>query len=205
VASWLSATAVALLLGTSLGLAAAVGPRLVGLTLSRSVELAGAAPSIVVTAILVERLAQHPTVTFVATVAILRSIDVACVIREKSAEVATTDFVRAARASGASPFRIVRRHLAPHVAGGAAASALLTGPALLGLEAAMVYLGVAQPFPASWTRPLATPDAASPHAVLVAILSIGCLMAASYVLARAVDVTSALRPAATVGNRVADD
>jgi peptide/nickel transport system permease protein len=77
------------------------------------------------------------------------------VIRGKARALATGDLVLAARVIGASPARIITRHLAPNVARLTAAMASLLFAQNLLAEAALGYLGLGpQPPAASWGRML---------------------------------------------------
>ena len=72
-------------------------------------------------------------------------------VRARLAQVRRANFVEAARALGASPARVLLRHLPPHAAGTLAVSATLLFGELLALEAGLSFLGLGvRPPAASW-------------------------------------------------------
>lgn len=80
---------------------------------------------------------------------------VARVVRERTVALAQRDFVVAARALGARPAHVVRRHILPNIAGTLLALATLGAGQMILAEAALGYLGVGvQPPTATWGRML---------------------------------------------------
>ncbi len=72
-------------------------------------------------------------------------------VRARVAAVRRAEFVEAARALGASPARVLLRHLPPHAAGTVGVAATLLFGELLGLEAGLSFLGLGvRPPDASW-------------------------------------------------------
>lgn len=72
-------------------------------------------------------------------------------VRARVAAVRRAEFVEAARALGASPARVLLRHLPPHVVGTVGVAATLLFGELLGLEAGLSFLGLGvRPPDASW-------------------------------------------------------
>ncbi len=72
-------------------------------------------------------------------------------VRARVASVRRAEFVEAARALGASPARVLLRHLPPHVAGTVGVAATLLFGELLALEAGLSFLGLGvRPPDASW-------------------------------------------------------
>jgi peptide/nickel transport system permease protein len=72
-------------------------------------------------------------------------------VRARVAQVRAQEFVAAARALGASPARILARHVPPHLAGTVAVSGTLLFAELLALEAGLSFLGLGvRPPAASW-------------------------------------------------------
>jgi peptide/nickel transport system permease protein len=73
------------------------------------------------------------------------------VVRARVAQVRGEEFVTAARALGASPLRVLARHVPPHLAGTLAVSATVLFAEVLGVEAGLSYLGLGvRPPAASW-------------------------------------------------------
>jgi peptide/nickel transport system permease protein len=122
-------------------------------------------------------LAMEPRTTFLALALLVGAIGWARPARlVRSVVVVTTsqDFVTAARALGASPLHIVRRHLAGAAAWVAVAQALVLAPQFMLLEVALSVfgLGLAEPVP-SWGTMLASalrPQVVTAHGWLLAPL-----------------------------------
>jgi peptide/nickel transport system permease protein len=72
-------------------------------------------------------------------------------VRARVAQLRAEEFVAAARALGASPVRILARHVPPHLAGTVAVAGTLLFAELLALEAGLSFLGLGvRPPDASW-------------------------------------------------------
>jgi peptide/nickel transport system permease protein len=72
-------------------------------------------------------------------------------VRTRVAQVRAQEFVAAARALGASPLRILARHVRPHLGATVAVSGTLLFAELLSLEAGLSFLGLGvRPPDASW-------------------------------------------------------
>ena len=116
-------------------------------------------PSVLL-AILLASLFRHAdlagsSLPVVLTLSIVGWTTMARVIRGKVRTLAAGEMVLAARAVGASPMRIVWRHLMPNVGGIALAIALLGFAQNLMAEAVLSYLGLGPPPPApTWGRML---------------------------------------------------
>src|SRR6185436_8851752 len=99
-----------------------------------------------------------------------------------TAVIARSDMIAAARAIGASPARIVVRHVLPNVAGLAIAMTALTFAQNLLAESALSYVGLGPPPPAaSWGRMLYEGRAyyrIAPHLVLAPGIAIMLAVAA---------------------------
>jgi len=144
VTTTLGALLVALVVGVPLGAAAGRG-NVADALLSRTVEWTGAVPTVVAIAVL--HASELVTSTWVVAIALgaLRAAEVARLVRGEVLRVSGTDFVLAARALGASPIAVVRRHLAPHLFGPVLVSASLGAAAVVLVEAALSYLGLGVP------------------------------------------------------------
>lgn len=136
------AVLLALTLGALLGGVAGVLGGMWDELLSRPIEVLHALPSISVVAL---ALAIDPTrsnLTLVLAVAATRCAEIARVIRVDALAVTAEDHVLAARALGASPWRIMRRYVWPATAGPISVLAVATLPALVVLEASLAFLGL---------------------------------------------------------------
>nr|HEX4314360.1 ABC transporter permease [Kofleriaceae bacterium] len=153
------ATAIAMAIGLAVGVAAGYAGGRVDGALMRSVDLVLAFPFLLLAILLAALMRARGsgevggTAVVVVTLGVASWPAVARVIRAKTAILARGDMVTAARALGASPWRIAVRHLAPNVATAAVAlGALLFAQTLLA-EAALSYVGLGPPPPAaSWGR-----------------------------------------------------
>lgn len=134
--------ALALFTGVPFGAAAAHGPELFDAMLTRTVELTGALPTVVLLAILHASRALPEWLAFVLVVSALRSVQIARLVRGEVLRVEGNDFILAARALGVPSLGILRRHVLPHVWGPVLVSAAFIGAAVVGLEAAMSFLGL---------------------------------------------------------------
>lgn len=135
----------AIVLGVALGAAAGQGPLFPDALLGRAIELGGALPTLVLLALLRAGSVIPSWFAFVAIVAVLRSLEIARLVRGEVLRVCGTEYVIAARALGGSSFGIVRRHLLPHILGPVLISAAFTAAGIVGLEAALTFLGLGLP------------------------------------------------------------
>ena len=111
---------------------------------ARPIEVLQSFPTVLVIAMAMTLDPKRSGWTLALSVAAVRWADIARVVRVDALRLATNDSVTAARALGASPFRIVRRHVLPRSAPSMIASALAALPALVVLESSMEFLGVGQ-------------------------------------------------------------
>jgi peptide/nickel transport system permease protein len=145
----------ALVGGTLVGACAALGPPLADTLLSRAMEIAGALPS-VIAVVVVRALAPVPELVAIgAVLAVLRCLGTAKVVHARIMALMGEDFVLSARAAGSGRVRLFRKHLFPHLAGPALATATLAAAAVIGLDAALSFLGLGPAGRASWGALLA--------------------------------------------------
>lgn len=146
----LAAAACAVALGGAVGLLAGSGGRVVDGSLMRLTDLALGVPRLFLL-VLAAALWPASLATTVALIAATTWMTSARLVRAEVLAARERDFVRAARASGASPLRIALRHLLPAVAGVLAVEASLRlGQAVL-VEASLSFLGLGVPSPSpSW-------------------------------------------------------
>lgn len=140
-----SVAALALLLGGVLGAIAVYSARGVGVALARLVELTGALPSLILIGVL--RL-WDPTggiVALVGTLAVLRALDVAQLVRTQVLRARLSDHVEASRALGASRRWQFRVHILPALIGPLLTNLAFGASAVVGLEAALSFTGLGLP------------------------------------------------------------
>jgi len=148
-----AATAVASVVGVGLATAAAVGRRS-GEVVSHLIDVLVALPTLLL-AMVLAAVYGGSVVTAVVAIGIGTGVNVARVGRAEMASALGTDYVLAARASGASTARIVRRHVLPNVGPVLLVQLSLTLALAVLAEAALSYLGFGTPPPApSWGRML---------------------------------------------------
>ncbi len=167
-------------MGVALGLGAALGPKLLDRTLGRAVDMSAAIPAIVIVALFSAN-SEGRYWSFVATLAALRTVEIARLTRWESARLAGADHFTAARALGASTYRLGRVHLLPLALRPALTSAVFAAAATAALEAALGYFGLTSN--GSWGSTLAVPGARG--ATVGAMLGIALTTGALYVLGRA--------------------
>lgn len=188
---------VALPVGVALGAWAGQGPSLVDSFLARCVELSGTLPTVVALALIHAAGVVPDFVGFIATLALLRTIEVARMVRGEVLRVGGNDFVLAARALGGSTLGVIRRHVLPHVFGPVLVSAAFTAAAIAALEATLSFLGLGlSATTPSWGGLLGESNAGiRPVALLPATAALLVTTASWYVLADALDDWASARRA----------
>jgi ABC-type dipeptide/oligopeptide/nickel transport system permease subunit len=137
--------AVALLAGLLLGALAGTGARLADWVLSRSVELTGMLPTVVLLG-LVHAIRGGPSVEgFVLVVGLLRAVQIARLLRGEFLHVGGQPFVTAAVALGAAPGRVLLHHMLPHALRPVLVCTAFGAASVVALEAALSFLGLALP------------------------------------------------------------
>jgi ABC-type dipeptide/oligopeptide/nickel transport system permease subunit len=153
------ATLIALAIGLSIGLAAGYAGRSLDSALMRLVDMVLAFPLLLL-AILLAALFREAGMAssigpVVLTLGLVSWTTMARMIRGKTLSIATSDMVTAARALGASPARIVVRHVLPNIAGIVLVVAAFGFAQNLLSESVLAYIGLGPPPPApSWGRML---------------------------------------------------
>lgn len=177
-----SASAIGLVLGTALGAAAVYGGTGLAALLTRLVEFIGAVPGLILVGIL--RLADPSggILSLIAALALLRTLEVAQLVRAQVITLLPSDFVEAARALGASRRWQLRVHILPRLVQPVLVNTLLGASALLGLEAALSFVGLGLPSTTpSWGGGLSVlAHAGHGEALLGVAASIGVASAALY-------------------------
>jgi peptide/nickel transport system permease protein/oligopeptide transport system permease protein len=174
------ATLISLAIGGAIGLVAGYAGGAIDSALMRLVDLVLAFPFLLLAILLAAlfretRLAASTAPVFV-TLGVLGWTTTARVLRGKARVLARSDMITAARALGASPARVIVRHLAPNVLGLATALTALGFAQNLLAESVLSYVGLGPPPPApTWGRMLYEGRAyyrTSPHLILVPGLAI---------------------------------
>ena len=185
----LPAVLLGMLLGVGLGGLAGVLRGFWNERLVRLVETVDTFPAIIVVA-LVRAIEHKPSaLSLVIAVALVRWAEVARLVRAEVLHASSEDYVLAARALGAPPLRIFRRHILPNAVAPAIMSSATGVASVVLLEAAMSFLQMGAPSRvASWGETLAE-GAGDPSRLRLIVLP-GLLLlitvGASYMLADAV-------------------
>jgi peptide/nickel transport system permease protein len=152
----LVASVVLVVLGVALGgLAGFVGGGIDAL-ITRAVEAFTAIPTLVLV-LIVCALVPHPTTaTVLWTIALTRWTDLARLVRAEVLLALSADYVMAARALGASPWRVLRRHVLPNAIAPAIVAAAFGIASVVLIQAAVEFLHVGpESTMASWGELLA--------------------------------------------------
>ncbi|GIH21201.1 ABC transporter permease [Rugosimonospora africana] len=137
----LGSVALALLIGCPLGLLAATGsPRLGGLIM-RVLDVLMAFPALLL-AIVVVALFGPGTLVLLLAIGIVYTPIIARVMRAAALETSRQSFVEAARARGASYWRLVLRHITPNSLGPVIVQATILMAVSILLEAALSFIGL---------------------------------------------------------------
>lgn len=132
------------------GLAGFAGGTLDALV-SRAVEALTAIPTLVLALVVVATVPHPTTATLLWTIALTRWTELARLVRAEVLLSLGTDYVTAARALGASPPRVLWRHVMPNAVGPALVAAAFGVASVVLLEAAVDFLHVGTPDTmASW-------------------------------------------------------
>lgn len=140
----LGVTGLAMSLGLAVGLAAGLGRPWADELLMRAADVLASLPTLFI-AILVAALFGGSITALVLVLGFTRWPLVARIVRLEAASLRQREFVLAARALGASPLRVARVHVLPHVWTAASATlGILFGGALVS-EASLAFVGLGDP------------------------------------------------------------
>ena len=145
------AVALSVTLGAFVGILAGYSGGATDVILMRLIDAAIAIPRLFLLLIIVAIMDHVPLPVLILAIGGTGWFGTSRLVRSEVLRLRTMEFVRAAESLGASPWRVIRRHLLPNVAGPlAAATTLAVGDVIL-LEAGLSYfgLGVRLPTP-SW-------------------------------------------------------
>ncbi|MBS2017885.1 MAG: ABC transporter permease [Deltaproteobacteria bacterium] len=135
------------LFGAIAGLFGGATDALVG----RAIETVSAFPPLVLVLGIQAAVPKATLATLFLAIALTRWPEVARLVRAEVLHVATRDYVMAARALGASPLRVLRKHIAPNVRGQLVVLGAIGVPAVVLIEASLDFLRVGAPAgAASW-------------------------------------------------------
>ncbi|HVV07810.1 ABC transporter permease [Amycolatopsis sp.] len=145
-----ASAAVATVLGLVLSLTAVLSPRWLGAAVVQLIDIVIAFPTLLL-AMVLAAVYGSSLATVVVAIGIGFGVVVARVTRGELASARGSDFVLAARASGARTWRIVRKHLLPTVAPTLIVQLSLVMALAVLAEAALTYLGYgSSPSSPSW-------------------------------------------------------
>ena len=160
--------------GSVAGAVASQYTRRLGPTLERIAQAVDAFPAIIVVALL-RAMEGSSTLSVVLGATLVQWASVARLVRSEVHRLGAEDFVLAARALGASRFRVFFRHLLPHLGPSLVSSAALGLSAVVVLETTLSFLGLGPPiYQASWGEMLAE-GARHPEHVTLLLVPAGLL------------------------------
>jgi peptide/nickel transport system permease protein len=147
----LGAVIVSLLFGGMLGALAGLFGGATDALVGRAIETVSAFPPLVLV-LGIQAAVPHATVgSLFLAIALTRWPEVARLVRAEVMQVSTKDYIMAARALGASPLRVLRKHIAPNVRGQLIVLGAIGVPAVILIEASLDFLRVGAPAgAASW-------------------------------------------------------
>jgi len=117
----------------------------------RAIETVSAFPPLVLVIGIQAAVPQPTLATLFLAIALTRWPEVARLVRAEVLQVSTLDYVLAARALGASPLRILRKHVGPNVLGQLVVLGAVGVPAVILIEASLDFLRIGIPGgAASW-------------------------------------------------------
>jgi oligopeptide transport system permease protein len=147
----LVATMVALLIGVSWGAIAAYAGGKVDDAMMRIVDVLYAFPTVVFVIVIMSVMDSRSIVLLFALIGAISWLTMARITRGQVLSLRHRDFVEAARAIGASPGRILFRHIVPNALGPIIVYATLSVPGVMLTEAFLSFLGLGVQAPrASW-------------------------------------------------------
>jgi len=147
----MGAVIASLLLGGVTGALAGLFGGATDALVGRAIETVSAFPPLVLV-LGIQATLPHPTVgSLFLAIALTRWPEVARLVRAEVLQVSTKDYIMAARALGASPLRVLRKHIAPNVRGQLIVLGAIGVPAVILIEASLDFLRVGAPGgAASW-------------------------------------------------------
>ena len=142
-------------LGVAIGALAGFVGGMVDSIVTRAVEALSAIPTLLLVLVVGATVAHPTAATLIWTIALTRWTELARLVRAEVLLVLASDYVTAARALGASPSRLLRRHVLPNAVGPAIVAAAFGVASIILAEAAVDFLRVGPPDTmASWGEAL---------------------------------------------------
>lgn len=146
-----AATFVALLIGVSYGAIAGYCGRRIDTLMMRFVDVVYALPFTMLVVVLTVTFDRKSIFLIFLAIGAVEWLTMARIVRAQARSLRTLSYVEAARASGASHWRILRDHLLPNLLGAVIVYGTLTIPAVILLESILSFLGLGvQPPHSSW-------------------------------------------------------
>ena len=146
-----AATLVALLIGVSYGTIAGYCGQKIDTIMMRLVDVIYALPFTMLVVILTVTFDQKSIFLIFLAIGAVEWLTMARIVRVQARSLRTLTYVEAARASGASHWRIIRHHILPNLLGVVIVYGTLTIPAVILLESILSFLGLGiQPPQSSW-------------------------------------------------------
>jgi peptide/nickel transport system permease protein len=143
------ATLVAVLIGVAVGLVAGLGPPLLDEAAMRCTEVVASLPALLI-AVLVAALFGGSSVNLALVLGLTRWPALARILRLEARALLQREFLIAARALGAGPAHLARRHLMPNLAGPVSAAAAIVFGGAVVAEASLAFIGLGDPGATSW-------------------------------------------------------
>ncbi len=170
---------VAVGLGLAVGMAAGLGGRRADTLLMRLTDVSFAFPDLLLMILLVSVFGASVSMLILA-IGLVSWPTIARLVRGQILSLREEEYVAAARALGASNWRIAWRHLLPNLLGPVIVTATFGIPAAIFAEAALAFIGLGLPPPTpSWGR-LVTDSfsaiSAAPHLAITACLAVAITM-----------------------------
>ena len=137
----LLASTVALVIGGLYGAVSGYAGERADALMMRLVDILYALPLFFLIILLIVVFGRRLVLVFVAIGAI-EWLDMARIVRGQTMALKQRDFVHAARALGVSPTGILRRHIAPNLAGGIVVTLTIIAPRIMLIESALSFIGL---------------------------------------------------------------
>jgi oligopeptide transport system permease protein len=150
----LGVAAIVLVIGVSIGALAALGGRTTDNLVMRVTDIAYAFPDLLFIILMGAALegrnwpiVKEPVVQMIIAISFVGWVTVARLVRGQMLSIRNRDYVIAAEAMGASPWRIVRVHMLPNTLGPVIVAVIFVIPLAIFAEAALGFIGLGIPPP----------------------------------------------------------
>ena len=147
----MTAVCIETVVGVAWGLTAGLAGGWVDTVMMRGVDAGLSVPRVLLLLAILAAVPMVPVWMLVVILGLTGWFGIARLVRSEVRSIRGADFVMAARCLGASPLRLARSHLLPHVTGPVLVAATLAVGQVIVLEAGLSFLGIGvQPPQASW-------------------------------------------------------